>query len=1413
MDFSERAGNRIPFSQVWMTLVYDKNLTIVNIINPQHGVMLQLTFDTLSDVNLSNFEKNTEESDKIPAQIIVKNVRKAFREGRNVYFEYSVTQKDGAVVSCICYSEQGPDNLLYVNILKIDEKSIFETQNGFTNHSVEQHALLDSIYEHTPIGIVFYDKNGEMVLYNQKIVEIFDVQNKKEEKGFNIFESPGTPNEIKERLRKGENVDYEVEFDFDAVSRKYLKSSKTGKCILSIKSSIIRNKAGDIEGYLLSAQDQTLKVKHERLLEETATKFSAMFDAMSNGVEIYDKDGILVDCNEADLNIFGVENKEYLLNHRISLYNNPNIPSDRLRLLQKGETLSFNTSYDFDLVKKYDYFSTNKSGSIIIEVKIAPMYIDNKTFIGYVSEINDVTKVVEKDNQLKDMQRDLTLAMNAGNIAAWSFDVTTQIFSTLHGNTLAGKRLTWDDNLKMMHPEDAQHLLTVFNAIIYGGREKDVVELRYVSDEIEGGYRYYESSMIGVKTEGKVLFVIGTQKEITDDILIRKQLEEAHQKSSLILNNLLSGMVHIDNDFVVVWENLSVLKRSGRANKYKVGRKCYETVFNRNAPCENCIIKKVRESGQRTSITEFEENGTVLNITADIVKDKANRHVGYIYRLSDITEAYNYRIQLEQSHNDLNLALEAGNLSAWAYDVESKMFSTLQGDALAGEGISMEDSQKMLHPEDRQMQLDIFNAIARGEQNSGSAVFRYILPNGSYHHMESKMIATTKNGKVTTITGTQKDITREIEHEQELIRLKEEAVLSNQILNRILDNIPSILDVRNANNDFRFVLVNKLFCDYIGRPLEQVIGHKDTEIFDERNAEKCNYYDKLVVETGQSYSYHDCVTINGESRYWRISKSPLQMANGDTYTVCVGTDMTEIMAYNTKLKAIQKETESTNKILNEIIDHIPGGIYIKDTSDDFRYLRVNKAFCDIAGKPKSEIVGYTDFDVFDFETASMIRELDLKLRNGEKSLSYPRSLLKDNKQEYWQVNKSHITTRDNNNIILAVASDVTKYITINQELERAKTKAEESDKLKSAFLANMSHEIRTPLNAIVGFSELLQTVEDEKERDEYIHIINRNNDMLLRLIGDILDLSKIESGLIEFKPEVFDVNIVFNETYAAFNNRCTNPNVKLRGISPYKSCIVTLDRGRMLQVGTNFLSNAIKYTSEGEIIMGYEYINDGLRLYVQDTGIGIPKDKQQLLFQRFTKLDDFAQGTGLGLAICKAVIDANGGKIGCESAVGKGSTFWAWFPCKAVVEMAETKTKNSCVSSPKLSVTPKVHHKKASILVAEDNDSNYLLVEAVLKDNKLTRAKNGAEAVVLAFENNYDVILMDIKMPVMGGLEATRKIREFNKEIPIIALTSNVFDSDKVDAIKAGCNDFISKPLRKQEIERLLWEKYLVATR
>lgn len=371
---------------------------------------------------------------------------------------------------------------------------------------------------------------------------------------------------------------------------------------------------------------------------------------------------------------------------------------------------------------------------------------------------------------------------------------------------------------------------------------------------------------------------------------------------------------------------------------------------------------------------------------------------------------------------------------------------------------------------------------------------------------------------------------------------------------------------------------------------------------------------------------------------------------------------------------------------------------------------------------------------------------------------------------------------------------------VENELRLAKEKAEESDHLKSAFLANMSHEIRTPLNAIVGFSGLLAMPENYEERDEYINIINNNNELLLQLINDILDLSRIEANTLEFIYSDIDINQLLCDIEQTSRLKAAE-GVQVSFVEKLPHCIIRTDKNRLSQVVTNFINNAIKFTKEGCIYFGYKHEANNLYFYVSDTGCGIDKEVKDSVFQRFVKLDSFAQGTGLGLSICQMIVHKLDGEIGVDSEPGKGSTFWFTLPDTVIEES------HASVAEPdkiEMNINSLPDKKTATLLIAEDNESNYTLIKAILKDYNLLHAWNGQEAIELYRKYHPDMILMDLKMPIMDGYQATQEIRKDNTIIPIIAVTAFAFAEDEQRVNESGFNGYVAKPIKPNVLKKMI---------
>ncbi|NOU61203.1 PAS domain S-box protein [Marinifilum caeruleilacunae] len=495
----------------------------------------------------------------------------------------------------------------------------------------------------------------------------------------------------------------------------------------------------------------------------------------------------------------------------------------------------------------------------------------------------------------------------------------------------------------------------------------------------------------------------------------------------------------------------------------------------------------------------------------------------------------------------------------------------------------------------------------------------------------------------------------------------------------------------------------------------------------------------------------------------------------------------------------RRKKELELKTLNRSMEQSPASIVITNRDGDIEY--VNPKFCQISGYSADEVIGknprilksgFTPKEVYEQMWAHLVRgeEWNCEFLN-----------VKKNKELYWE-RASFSAIKDEFGKIthyMATKEDITEHKKFEKDLLEAKNKAEESDRMKSAFLANVSHELRTPLNAVIGFSNLCNESMGVEEILEFVQLINKSGNQLLEIIEDILNFTMIESGGMERRDEEFLMVNFFKEVkkLAAEKQKLENKErLELRFVpdSNYSKVLVKTDFQRLIHVVMNLLKNGLKFTNEGSVEFGYQVHGKRLKLYVKDTGVGIEKDKKDIIFDRFRQVDESITrtfgGTGMGLAISKKIMDMLDGHIEVESEPNKGSTFTLLLDCILSTEKKEKEQSSK----------PANTNKKPTILVAEDELSNFRLIEAILRRSNynVIRAENGAEAIRMCKnQKEIDLVLMDMRMPDVDGMEATLEIKKFKPGLTIIAQTAYAMNGDKDKALELGCDDYISKPIKK----------------
>ena len=622
------------------------------------------------------------------------------------------------------------------------------------------------------------------------------------------------------------------------------------------------------------------------------------------------------------------------------------------------------------------------------------------------------------------------------------------------------------------------------------------------------------------------------------------------------------------------------------------------------------------------------------------------------------------RVAVRNNHDTetmLQKALNMGDYSVMIYDLRDQYVTNYYGHVLPDKGISAAKFVDGVHPEDRHAINLLTHRMKNGEVESSPFSMRWNASTPAHPvwlNVAGHMFTEKKDGQVTHLVITTRNITGEV------LKEREEQELTKRYI-KMFDS--TLVAMSFYDKDGRLIDLNENMKELCGIQEENISFFKQTNIFETGMLKGVFLPDTLDNFHVCQHMLYPEINID---KYIELRIRRTLDENGDTsYYIITARDVTEERNMYQELRRqniILRQTEETNNLYEQemrtLLENCNMYVWRLDMETGLITFSRSLNKVDFSRPLEEHLQSMFEED----------RQAALSLAQNLNGINKTFNVLHhfhftpiDNTPTWYAISGMPLTNNEGRlTSLFGIVRDVTDLMETQERLKEETARAENSAMLKATFLANMTHEIRTPLNAIVGFSDLLHMVNTTEERKEFIRIIRNNCDMLLRLINDIFEASTMDIKPLEIVPEEVDFAFYFNDICQSLRQRVQEPGVEFIVENPFSTFITYLDKGRMQQVITNFVTNAVKYTHEGHIRVGYRYEDNGIYMYCEDTGAGIPKNKQQRVFDRFVKLNDFVQGTGLGLSICKSIAERSNGRIGVESeGEGHGSTFWIWVPC------------------------------------------------------------------------------------------------------------------------------------------------------
>jgi PAS domain S-box-containing protein len=1201
---------------------------------------------------------------------------------------------------------------------------------------------------------------------------------------------------IAEIQKTGSVTDFEIQL-----------RNKDGSFIWCTISAKIRfNAERQIEKIIGSMHDISTRKQADEALRESEKNYRELINGMNETVWIIGFNGNIIDVNNTAVEVLGYSKEEILrigLNSIDSTLKKEDIkalvktmPADKLQIFETSHTTKDGRKFP---VEVYSSLVTYQGGKAILSIA------------------RDITERKHAEEALR-----VTLAKYKTLFDSFplGITITDEAGSIVETNPTAEKLLSIpkDEQITRDIESNRWHIIRPDGTLMPSEEYASVLALKQKRkvENVEMGVVKPDNTITWINVTAAPLPLEGhgvviTYSDITERKLVEAALNESERMLSSIFNTvgdvLFLLSVETDGNYRFISVNKAFCNITGLNEEKILGKLVNEVIPE---PSISLVLGKYRRAIEENSIirweeiTEYPKGRLVADVSiAPVFGDKGHctHLVGSVH---DITERKKAEEALKESNIFLQTILNTIPLPIFYKDIEgryigfNKSFEEFFGKTspeLTGKTvfeIAPPEYAEIYHTRDLELM-----------KHQGVQIYdtQIIDGHGAKHEVVyHKATFSDSEGHVLGLIGAILDITER--------KLAEDTILQERsLLRTLIDNLPTGIFVKDK--EYRKIIINPIHMQEVSGHLKylrlnadiDMLGKTDYEVFPEKLAKKFFTEDQKVVRDGSVIINMEGIgySESGEQKWLMVSKIPLRDKEGEINgMVGVTTDITE-------RRHAEEALKSSEEKFRTIFDSAGEGMFLLDP-ETRKFMMCNAACSKMLGYTDEEFLSLDITAIYPPEELSLIYE---KIENVNADDGIARGDVKFKRKDGTDFSadlSSSPVIIAGKKLIIIVFRDITERLLIENELRSAKEKAEESDKLKTAFLQNISHEVRTPLNGIIGFSDILTSSNlTPEKREQFSKLIRSSGDHLISIVNDIIVMATIDAGQEKLKMDETDINEILQLIKSQNIQKATVKKLlfDINSDLTENESKVLADKTKLLQILTNLVSNAIKFTIEGGIKVNCKIEGVFLKFSVEDTGIGIPSELHKKIFDRFYQID-FSEtrlfgGTGLGLSIVQSYAQLLNGEIYVDSEPGRGSIFYFTMPYEPLA--IEIRTEKESTGFKNSDLSGKV------ILIAEDSDINFEYLEAILYDTKATiiRAVNGKEAIETCKENpKIDLVLMDIKMPVLNGYEATKQIMKFRKDLPVIAQTAYAFPDDKVKSLECGCVDHISKPISSDQLISVL---------